>query len=157
MLHLYRIMSHIYPTFKSQFRWQTLTNWSNRDKVLLMGVLCLIHHTKLICPCLRGCLIRASCYSCQLNTQKQHRPRQFHSSCCQYSIMQVCDYFCATWTHCCINSTEMWRGSPFYIDQRAQSVSQHPDRGKPWLGPVNHCGQGCLSWTQQQWLDPKMH
>ncbi len=77
-----------------------------------------MQHTKLICPCLQGSLIQARCFSCQLNTQKQHRPRQFHSSCCQCSSMQVCEYMCVAWTHCRMNSTEREgerereRGSP---------------------------------------------
>lgn len=118
--------------------------------------LCPVQHTKLICPCLWGCLIQASCYSCQLNTQKQHRPRQFYRSCCQCSIMQVWLFVC------CMNSLlhEFYRdveGKSIPGGRRAQSVSQHPDKGEPWLGPVDNCGQGCLSWTQQQRLHPQMH
>lgn len=128
---------------------------------------CSTQHTKLICPCPQGSLIQARCFSCQLNTQKQHRPRQFHSSCCQCSSMQVCEYMCAAWTHCCMKERESERESEWEKEreeacrsnggQRAQSVSQHPESREPWLGPVDHCGQGCLSWTQQHRPHPQLH
>ena len=56
----------------------------------------------------------------------------------------VHEYFCAAWT------LRRERGEAHSSwGQREQPVSQPPDRGEPWLGPVDHCGQGCLSWTQQ--------
>ncbi len=137
-----------------------------------------MQHTKLICPCLRGSLIQARCFSCQLNTQKQHRTRQFHSSCCQCSSMQVCEFMCVAWTHGWMNTRERQReregekeegskserkreGEKKEVcssgGQRAQPVSQHPDRGEPWLCPVDPCGQGWRSWTQQHRPHPQTH
>lgn len=110
-------------------------------------------HTKLMCPCLQGSLIQARCFSCQQNTQKQHRLRQFNSSSCQCYSMQVCEYcMCVAQTHYCMNSREKERhrvrGSPFQWRTESKVCQPASWQGRALTGP------SASLWSEVSVLDP---